>query len=421
MMTCAARKALLGALMCGYVSITHAPDPHHLRPAEIITRTETIKLSKDKPNSWSAGTPLPSLLTGNPDSGLGRITEPGAIDPTSVVVKKGDQLLVEGKDYLFDHAWGVFGIGPEPRVTTDDTVTVTYQYSLLRLDSLVETPEGHKIIKVGESDITTPHPPPLEWGEKRLANLYVPYFSHGDNADIFPLQESADQANTATTLGIIPKTMHKLQTGQPVKIVCWGDSITAGGDASSPDARYPHLFEQALRKRFPGSKIDVEVEAAAGSRSREWLYPDRYPYGTARTLNWERVIASKPDLVTMEFANDGYISDPETLPAEYAEILSRLHAIGAELIVITPSFFNLQLMDFKTERDEDHRAYVAFLHRFAAKNHLAMADSAARWGHLWKEGLPYTTLLNNGFNHPDDRGHQLFVEELMKCFAAQAG
>ena len=47
---------------------------------------------------------------------------------------------------------------------------------------------------------------------------------------------------------------------------------------------------------------------------------------------------------------------------------------------------------------------------------IALADAAARWGHLWKEGLPYLTLLHNTINHPDDRGHRLFAEELWKCF-----
>jgi hypothetical protein len=73
-------------------------------------------------------------------------------------------------------------------------------------------------------------------------------------------------------------------------------------------------------------------------------------------------------------------------------------------------------MGFKTVRDTDNRPYVQFLREVSRKDHLALADAAARWQHLWKEGIPYITLLNNGINHPDDRGHQIFVEELMKCF-----
>ena len=48
----------------------------------------------------------------------------------------------------------------------------------------------------------------------------------------------------------------------------------------------------------------------------------------------------------------------------------------------------------------------------------ALADATARWEHLWKEGIPYVTLLRNGINHPDDRGHALFADELMGCFCA---
>jgi lysophospholipase L1-like esterase len=387
-----------------------------VKPSEMVSHTDVIKLSKDKPSAWASGTPLPGLLTGNPNSGVGRVTEPGALDGSSVVVTKGDKVLVNGKDYLFDPVWGVFGIGPQSSVTTDDEVTVRYRYSTLRLDSIARTRSGKQIVKQGSGDITTPKPPALEPGETRVANIFVPYFSDGHNGDVYPLTETAAQAPTATTSGMIPKTLAKLRAGQHVQIVCWGDSITAGGDATGPATRYTHLFELALKKKYPAADIHLDVEAAGGSTSREWLYPDKWAYGSPHQLNWERVIASKPDLVTIEFANDGYIDTPQQLPADYEEILKRLHSIGAEVIFITPSFFDLELMDFKTQRDTDHRPYIAFLHKFTVDHHLAMADAAARWNHLWTEGTPYLTLLNNGYNHPDDRGHLLFVEELMKNF-----
>jgi hypothetical protein len=67
-------------------------------------------------------------------------------------------------------------------------------------------------------------------------------------------------------------------------------------------------------------------------------------------------------------------------------------------------------------REAERRPYVLALRDFAGKRQVALADAAARWEHLSKEGLPYLTLLHNTINHPDDRGHRLFAEELWKCF-----
>ena len=42
-----------------------------------------------------------------------------------------------------------------------------------------------------------------------------------------------------------------------------------------------------------------------------------------------------------------------------------------------------------------------------------------RWEQLEFQGIPYETLLKNGINHPDDRGHRIFAEELMRYFPAK--
>jgi len=75
-----------------------------------------------------------------------------------------------------------------------------------------------------------------------------------------------------------------------------------------------------------------------------------------------------------------------------------------------------KMMGFQNTREAEKRPYVLTLREFADKHNVALADASARWEHLWKEGLPYLTLLHNTINHPDDRGHRLFAEELWKCF-----
>ena len=93
---------------------------------------------------------------------------------------------------------------------------------------------------------------------------------------------------------------------------------------------------------------------------------------------------------------------------------------GAELILITPhrTFFPQDVEQHPAMlHEEDRRPYVANLIRFAEEHGLAVADASARWSHLAAEGIPFCTLLRNGLNHPEDRGHAIFAEELMKCFA----
>lgn len=136
----------------------------------------------------------------------------------------------------------------------------------------------------------------------------------------------------------------------------------------------------------------------------------------ADQINFDRVIAQKPDLVTIEFVNDSGWDKP-TFDLLYGEMLKRLRDIGAEIILITPHYANFDAARTSASfREPESRPYVAYLYEFAAANQLAVADASSRWAHLWKEGIPYVTLLDNTVNHPDDRGHRIFAEELMKCF-----
>jgi hypothetical protein len=47
---------------------------------------------------------------------------------------------------------------------------------------------------------------------------------------------------------------------------------------------------------------------------------------------------------------------------------------------------------------------------------VALADASLRWGRLWRQGIPYSTLMLNSINHPDARGMKLFADSLMALF-----
>jgi len=371
---------------------------------------ETLKLAAEAPRLWSRGTVLEALAVNT----KGIVPAPDAFDAKSLVVKHGGRTLELGQDYLVDAAWGTLGLAPGSRVTINDTVSVDYCYSLRRVDTLVRERNGQQRVIAGVPEFTDPKPPAVPAGARAVANLFVNYFNDGQTPDVFPIEKS--KPPTLSAPGRVPKTLAKLKAGQPVRIVSWGDSVTTGADVT-PQESYTAVFESLLRARYPKAQTTVTPIAVGGSHSRQWLYPDQFTAGRLPKdeLRWQRVIDAKPDLVTIEFVNDASMK-PEDLPRVYGDILQRLQTIGAEVIFITPHFTMLSMMKFSTLRDREQRPYVLALREFAKQRGVALADAAARWEHLWREGIPYVTLLKNGINHPDARGHRLFAEELLRCF-----
>jgi len=385
-------------------------------PAPVLAITnEPVKLSADKPAGWAKGTRLRALSARDVNA-CGSLV-PGALELRRA---KGGERLKVGDDYLADTAWGHVGIGTNSCVTIKDTVFANYRYSLLRMDTIQVAADGKASLKAGAPHISAPVPPAADKGCVAIAHVFVNYSdTEPKTCQIYPILETAAQAATGTTPGRIPKTLAKLKAGKPVKIVCWGDSVTAGGNASKPEFRYPDVFAAGLRERFPQAKIEMQNISAGGSHSRQWLFPDKFPYRgkpwQETGVTWQRIADAKPDLVTLEFVNDAGMT-PAVVEEVYSDILNRVRGIGAELILITPHFTMWKMMGFKSMNEAERRPYVLALREFASKRHIALADAAARWEHLWKEGLPYLTLLHNTINHPDDRGQRLFAEELWKCF-----
>lgn len=381
----------------------------------VAVQDEVLKLSKDKPAGFSKGTKLRGCNARDVNARGSFV--PGTL---KIVPLAGGEPLVEGQDYLVDADWGHVGIGPQSKVTPEDSVKASYQYSLLRLDTIQVTPAGEAQIKTGKPHISAPLPPEADPGCVAVAHVFLDYRATAITQDhLYPILEKPAEAITGTTRGHLPKTLSKLTKGEPVKIVCLGDSVTAGGNASKPEFRYVDVFAKGLRERFPQAKIEVENISAGGSNSRQWLYPEKFPYrglhGKENPARFERVVEAKPDLLTIEFVNDAGMNAAQVDEA-YGEILKRMAPLGTEVMLITPHFTMWKMMGFQGMREQERRPYVLALRAFAEKHQLATADAAARWEHLWKEGLPYMTLLDNTINHPDDRGHRLFAEEMWKCF-----
>jgi lysophospholipase L1-like esterase len=397
-------------------------------------KTQTLKVI---PPRWVAvdaetHTPLPVF---NPRAGgwlkgvqlrgvrAQETTTPFLLDPSSLVLRAGpessDETFERGKDFEADTTWGTVGRLAGGRIKEDQAVYVSYRYGRLRLDSIIRRANGRLELHAGEPRAAAPLPPPLAPRETRLANIWLPGMLTNLTAhNLFPILESNFPEPTPTSPTMaelrLPKTMAKLRSGGRLRVLAWGDSVTDGSYVPKPARdRWQEQFVARLRERHPTAIIELVTEAWGGRNTHSYT---NEPPGSPHHYG-EKVLGARPDLIVSEFVNDAGLS-PQQVEDRYRLFLEDFTGIGAEWIILTPHYVRPDWMGLNRERDidADPRPYVTGLRQFAARHHVALADASLRYGRLWRQGLPYTTLMLNSINHPDTRGMKIFADALMELF-----
>jgi len=344
-----------------------------------------------------------------------------ALLPDSVIVEdEAGNPYRNGVDYYFDAIWAAFGRTPNSRIGAADTVYVSYSYSPNRLGAIVADRAGVCHWKAGTVNGVTPLPPELNPNEFLIGHIFFDRNRSRLSEDMFfPFLEaySAPEPDPVFLEQALGKTLAKLRAGKPVRILAWGDSVTACDFIRDESKRWINLFVAELRKRFPRSEITLVNLGWPGRAVNTFqCEPPGSPYNYE-----EKVVESGADLVTLEFVNDAYL----TMEAEFNRIYDRVAADfkrkDMEPVIILPHPVRPDWMDLPGQKDiaEDPRPYVKFLRRWARNNGFAIADVSARFLHLWKEGIPYNSLMVNNINHPDARGIGLFAEVLSSLFPEQ--
>lgn len=364
---------------------------------------EHIVLPTGVPARWMHGAPLRGVMSdcrGQDDTVV-----PGALRPGSLSLRDQRGPLVEGLDYVADEKWAVLTRTRE----LAPPVLVSYEYSLLRVDTLVMR-DGTPTLVEGQSHLSNPVPARLAPGDEAIASVFVPYFSDGSygtapsSATLLPIRNTSNGPVSRAQIELLPAFVAARAAGRQVRVTCWGDSVTAGGSSSSPFTAFPQRLASILRAG--GLSAEVSTVAVAGSSSNQWLGMAPPMPGT----EWDRVAETRPDVVVLEFVNDAELM-PSLWPGLYREILEKTTSIGADLLLLEPHFTRLDWMQMEHMDDPDPRPYVRFLRGFARSRQVPIASVSERWARLFSEGVAYPTLLRNGINHPDDRGHQIFAEE----------
>lgn len=345
-----------------------------------------------------------------------------ALDPDSLVVKLAPgtdgAVLERGRDWEADSEWGTVGRLVGGRIREGEPVWASYRAARRRIDSIVRLVDGTLKLVPGKPQIVLCEPPPLPTRGIRLANVYLPgRITSLSGANLFPILEDRcpplHPDHLPLARGRLPETLRRLEGGAPLKILAWGDSVTTYG-------RWQSMFVERLKARYPRANIELVTEAWGGRNTSSYLAE---PPGSDHNYQ-KKVLEARPHLIVSEFVNDAGMA-PAEVDQQYGRLLTDFRGIGAEWIILTPHYVMPEWMGpGNVERgqrdiDDDPRPYVAGLKAFVAAHpeHVALADAARRYGRLWRQGIPYMTLMENNINHPNVAGHRIFADALDEVFS----
>lgn len=199
---------------------------------------------------------------------------------------------------------------------------------------------------------------------------------------------------------LLPHTKARLKRGEPLKVVAFGDSITAGGDATAPERIYWQHWLAGLRARYPKSEI-TGVNGATGG--------DTTVQGLQRLE--AKVLTQKPDLVLVAFGmndqNVGFVP-LDKYEQNLREIVTRIRkGTGAEVILLSSILPNPNWHWTSGKMPE----YGRVTGKVAAEEHCAFADVLTNWTAVVERKKP-EDLLSNNVNHPNDYGHWIYFKVL---------
>lgn len=201
------------------------------------------------------------------------------------------------------------------------------------------------------------------------------------------------------------RSLAKLKSHQPFKLVAMGDSITEGFNASgfkevwSPpyQPNYAQLVANTLQKRFGTTVILVNF----GVR------------GTQANLGFtqlDRLKTEKPDLITVAFGmNHG---EPASAFEETnRKLLAAIQATvpEADVVLVAPMTQRLPADKFCGYRDVLSKM---------VKANVALADVTTPWIEVLKK-KSFSDISGNNFNHPNDFGHRLYAQVICQLFTLE--
>lgn len=271
---------------------------------------------------------------------------------------------------------------------------------------------GSPVLPIQDADLYLPADAPHSY-KHRIGNpeqnlLYRPgRWFHDHNVEVTYRRDlTAEPLREITvTCGTLPRTLSTLASGRPLTIGVSGDSISTGLDASATTAAppfqpgYPELVVAQLRV-LSDSDVRLVNRAVSG-----WSIAN----GVA---DLDKLMAEKPDLLIVAYGmNDVGRRDPSWFSRQTEQLINnaRKSAPEIEILLVSTMLGNGEWVHTPRDMFDVYRDELKKL----VQPGVAMADVTQVWTEMLKQ-KPDFDLTGNGLNHPNDFGHRLYAQTLLR-------
>lgn len=218
-------------------------------------------------------------------------------------------------------------------------------------------------------------------------------------SDIFNRVPCLPPKGGAKSMGSLPHVAGKLAAGEPVLIVAFGSSSTAGYGSTSPEFNYPNRLAAQLRRQYPSADITVVNRGKGGDDAPEMM----------KRLQVE-VLDMKPDFVIWQVGTNAVLRnlDPDETAKLVEEGTARIQAAGADLVLVDP-----QYSPKVNEHAESAGRLIKLLGKVAQLRHIGVFprfEVMREWHE--NQALPIDSFVIADGLHMNDWGYACFAQLL---------
>ena len=222
---------------------------------------------------------------------------------------------------------------------------------------------------------------------------------------LFSIRTKAQIADAATYLNDLKSEMKmEWPKNRTINLVFHGHSVPAGyfktPQVNTIEA-YPNILLKKLKAIYPLAVINVIVTAIGGENSVQ---------GAERFEG--DVLIHKPNLILIDYGLNDRVCGIDKAYVAWNQMIKLAKDKGIKVILLTPS--PDQSVN-NANADNELKKHADQIQKIAAENQIGLADSYQAFSFLYTNKEQLSKYMSQ-VNHPNELGHELIANELIKQF-----